>query len=266
MRRALLAEWTKMATVRSNLWTMLALPTVLVAGTVTVILSTSRPGCQGDPHGCPPHDTTALMLSGVHFSQIAAIALAAATICSEFHPRMIHTTLAMNPRRITVFTAKAVVLAAIVLATAPLGVAGAVLLGRPSLTGRGLSTDLGYPQPALSAGALQRAAAGTVFYLVLVALFSVGVSSIVRHSGAAIGAVLTALYGPYLATLLIPMPPHTLHLVQDASPMTAGLAVQTTLTGTGTAPLPPWTGLAVLTAYTTGTLLVGGALFTARAA
>jgi ABC-2 type transport system permease protein len=264
MRRALLAEWTKLTTVRSNLWTMLALPAVLAAGGVIIILSTSRPGCQGDPRGCLPHDTTALMLSGVHFSQIAALALAAAMICSEFHPRMIHTTLAMNPRRTTVFTAKAVVLATAVLATAALGVASAVLLGRPSLTGRGLSAELGYPQPALSAGALQRAAAGTVLYLVLVALLSLGVSAIVRHSGAAIGTVLTALYGPYLATLLIPMPPHTLHLVQDISPMTAGLAVQTTLARAGTAPLPPWTGLAVLTAYTAGTLLIGGALFTAR--
>jgi ABC-2 type transport system permease protein len=95
-------------------------------------------------------------------------------------------------------------------------------------------------------------------------LFSVGVSAIVRHSGAAIGAVLTALYGPYLATLLIPMPPHTLHLVQAASPMTAGMAVQTTIAGADTAPLRPWVGLAVMAAWAVAALVLGGVRFAAQ--
>jgi ABC-2 type transport system permease protein len=75
--------------------------------------------------------------------------------------------------------------------------------------------------------------------------------------------MLTLLYGPYLITLIVPMPADTLHAIQEASPMMAGLAVQTT-TGPGTAPLAPWTGLAVLTAYTLAALALGSTLFTTR--
>jgi ABC-2 type transport system permease protein len=264
MRRALLAEWTKLRTVRSSVTTMLALPGLMAAGTALITTSTDMPGCTGDPKGCPPHDTTVLTLSGVHFAQLAAIVLATALVSMEFHPRTIWTTFAMNPRRATVFAAKSAVIGATVFATAAIGVAGAVLIGRVTLTNRGLTPDLGFRQLALADGALQRAALGTVLYLVLVALLGVGVAATVRHTGASIGAMLTLLYGPYLVTLIVPMPAHTLHKIQDASPMTAGLAVQATISGTGTAPLAPWTGLAVLAAYTLTTLVLGGTLFTAR--
>jgi ABC-2 type transport system permease protein len=45
--------------------------------------------------------------------------------------------------------------------------------------------------------------------------------------------------------------------------MTAGLAIQTT-TGAGTAPLAPWTGLAVLAAYAAGALAIGWTLLQRR--
>jgi ABC-2 type transport system permease protein len=264
MRRSLRAEWTKLRTVPSNVATMLALPVLMCAGTAVITAGTDMPGCTADTEGCPTHDTTALTLSGVHFAQLAAIVAAVALVCTEFHPQMIRTTFAMNPRRATVFAAKATVISATVFATAATGVAGAVLVGRVTLTGRGLTADLGYRQLAPSDAAFQRAVLGTVLYLVLVALLSVGVAATVRHTGASIGAMLTLLYGPYLVTLIVPMPTHTLHKIQDASPMTAGLAVQATITGTGTAPLAPWTGLAVLAAYTLTALALGSTLFTAR--
>lgn len=60
----------------------------LALGTIfrRTAVSIDKPGCKGDPDGCPPHDTTAIMLSGVHFGQIAAIVLAVALMSAEFHP------------------------------------------------------------------------------------------------------------------------------------------------------------------------------------
>ncbi|MEV4509078.1 ABC transporter permease [Dactylosporangium sp. NPDC049525] len=264
MTHAIRAEWTKLRTLPSNVWSMAAIAGLLVAGAAAVIMITDVPGCDGDRDGCPTHDTTVLLLSGTHFAQIAAVALAAALICGEFHPRLIRTTLAMNPRRATVFTAKAVVVGATVLAAGALGVAAALLAGPPLLSGRGLTAGLGYPRPDLAAGALHRAAAGTVVYLILVALLTLGVSAAIRHAGASIGAMFTLLYGPYLVTLLVPMPAATLHRVQNLSPMTAGLAVQATVAGSGPAPLDPWTGIAVLATYAAAALLLGGLLFKTR--
>ncbi len=264
MNRAIRAEWTKLRTLPSNAWMMAAIAGLLVAGAAAIIMITDVPGCGRDPGGCPARDTTLLLLSGTHFAQLAAVALAAALICGEFHPRLLRTTLAMHPRRTTVFAAKAAVIGATVLAAGALGTAAALLAGPPLLAGRGLTAGAGYPDPDLGAGPLHRAAAGTVVYLVLVALLALGVSAAIRHVGASIGAVFTLLYGPYLVTLLVPMPAATLHGVQNAAPMTAGLAVQATVAGGGTATLDPWTGIAVLAAYAAAALLLGGLLFATR--
>jgi ABC-2 type transport system permease protein len=264
MMRALHAEWTKLRTVPSNVVAIVALTAFLVAGTVLLITTTDVPHCQGTRGGCPTQDSTALTLAGVHFAQLAAIVLAVALVSAEFHPRVVRITFAMNPRRTTVFTAKAAVIAATVLATAATGAVGAVLAGRAMLRGKGLTAALGYGQLALADRSLQRAVLGTVLYLALVALLSVGLAAAIRHSGAAIGTTVALLYGPYLVTLIVSMPVHTLHVIQDASPMTAGLAVQATVAGTATAPLSPWTGLAVLAAYAAGALLLGGTLFKVR--
>jgi len=264
MRNALRAEWTKLRTLPSNAWTMVGLAVLMAAGAVVVIAATDVPGCRVDRDGCPPQDVTALMLMGVHVAQIAAIALAAAAICAEFQPRLIRATFAMKPQRRTVFAAKALVVGGAVLVTALAGTIAAILIGRSATTSKGLTAQRGYLQPALTAGSLQRAVLGTVLYLILVALLTAGIAAAVRHVGAAIGIAVTALYGPYMVTVLVPMSAHTLTRIQDAAPMMAGLAVQTTVAGTGTSSLSPWAGLAVLAAYAVGTLLIGGALFTVR--
>jgi ABC-2 type transport system permease protein len=64
--------------------------------------------------------------------------------------------------------------------------------------------------------------------------------------------------------VIVSMPVRTRHAIQDASPMTAGLAVQTTVAATGSAPLGPWAGLGVLAAYAVAALAAGGTLFTVR--
>jgi ABC-2 type transport system permease protein len=259
---SLRAEWTKLRTLPSNGWAMAALAVLMTAGAAVTIAATDVPGCRGEPGGCPARDTTALLLTGVHAAQIAAIVLAAATICAEFQPRMIRTTFAMQPRRGLVLAAKTLVVCATVLFTGLLGTIAAILAGRPALVGKGLTTALGYPQPDLSAGS--PAVLGTVLYLMLVGLLTVGIAAAVRHAGATIGIAVTALYAPYMVTILVPMSPQVLDRIRDASPMTAGLAVQTTVAGTGTSSLHPWAGLAVLTAYAAGALLIGAVLFVRR--
>ena len=240
MRRAVHGEWTKLRTVPGQLWTIPGLTAAMVALTA-LIAATARPEQSGTL------DPTALSLSGVYLAQAAAVLVAVAVVSSEY-PRMMRTTLAANPRRGTVFTAKAVVVAGTVAAAALPAAVGSLFAGRRVLSA--------YPQLPLDSGMLWRATLGTAVYLLLVALLGVGVALIVRHAAAAVGTMLTLLYGPYLAVLIIKMPDHALHLVQKASPMTAGLAVQT-VSGPGTAPLSPAAGLMVLAGYAAAALLVG---------
>ncbi|MHB9752838.1 hypothetical protein ACYBSK_00445 [Streptomyces sp. BYX5S] len=241
MRRAVHGEWTKLRTVPGQLWTVLALPAAMTALTALVAAG-SEPAQEGT---LAP---TALSLSGVYLAQTVAALIGVATVCGDY-PRLIRLTLAVNPRRTVVFTAKTLVVAVTVAVVALPAVLGSLWAGRAALTAEAAQLPLTSP-------ALWRATLGTALYLLLVALLAVGVALTVRHAASAIGAVMTLLYGPYLVTLIARMPLDELHRLQRIAPMTAGLAVQTT-TGTGTAPLAPWTGLAVLGAYAGGALVAG---------
>ncbi|MFJ4712995.1 hypothetical protein [Streptomyces sp. NPDC088785] len=247
MARALRGEWTKLRTVPGQAWTLAALPLTMVGCTVLV-------AAVAHPEQSGTLDATALSLSGVYFAQAVAVLVAVAVVSSEY-PRTIRTTLLADPRRGRVFAAKTLLVAGAVAGLAVPAVAVALAAGRGVLDGAG--------QLPLSSGAVWRAASGTAAYLLLTALLAAGIALVVRHAAAAVGVALTLLYGPYLAILVVPMPDHVLHAVQKASPMTAGLAVQTA-TGTGTAPLSPGAGLAVLAGYAGVALVAGWAVLRAR--
>ena len=107
-----------------------------------------------------------------------------------------------------------------------------------------------------------RAAAGSVLYLALIALLSLGVGTAVRESAVAIGIVLGLLYVfPIFAALVTA--PHLHRLLQQIAPMTAGLAIQDTI-NPHHLPIGPWAGLGVLAAWATVSLLAGGLLLKLR--
>jgi ABC-2 type transport system permease protein len=264
VRRALHAEWTKLVSVPGQVWTLVAVAGVMTAAGALVACTQRPPVCPQGTAGCPVPDTTALTLSGVYLAQLAALVLAVTLVSGEYQPRVILLTLAAQPRRSTVLAAKALVGTGAVLGTAVFGVAGALLAGRQVLLARGFTGRGGRAPAALSDPAVLRAATGTVLYLALVAVLALGAAWLLRHQAASAGAVTALLYGPFLVTRIIPMPDRVLHAVQDASPMSAGLSVLSLVPGTGTAPLGPWSGLAVLAAYAAASLCAGWLLLVRR--
>ena len=71
---------------------------------------------------------------------------------------------------------------------------GSLLAGRLILPGHGFTAAHGFPPLSLGDGPVLRAAAGSVLYLALIALLSLGIATAVRDSAAAIGVVLGLLY------------------------------------------------------------------------
>ena len=107
-----------------------------------------------------------------------------------------------------------------------------------------------------------RPAVGSVLYLTLVALLSVGVAIAVRSSAAGIGVVLGLLYLFPIVALAASDP--TWHRrLQQIGPSTAGLGIQAT-TNLDDLVLSPWTGLGVLALWAVGWLVVGGLVLNRR--
>jgi ABC-2 type transport system permease protein len=244
------AEWTKLRTAPGTLGLLLAVVGTTVGVSALVANAVTCPA-----GGACALDPVRVSLTGVHLGQSVVAIVAVLAIGGEYSTGMVRTTFTAMPRRFWVLVAKAAVVAAAVTAAAALAVPGALAAGRLLLT------DVGVPAwSVLSPGAL-RAAAGSVLYLVLIALLSLGIGATVRSSAAAIGVVLGLLY-VYPILIEAAADPWRRRLEQ-IGPTTAGLNVQAT-TGLDALALGPWAGLGVLAAWAAGALLLGGALLTLR--
>lgn len=260
MGRTLGAEWTKLRTVPSTAWLLLAAVAFTVALGAATTASVDTSSCPS-PTGCH-EDITRLSLTGVRLGQVAVVVLAVLAITGEYGTGTIQTTLAATPRRATVLLTKATVVTATVLAAGTLGVLGSLLAGRAILPGNGFTTAAGYPPLSLADGPTLRAAGGTVLYLGLVGLLSLGVGTVVRDTAGAITTVLGLLYSfPVLAAFVADPQWHA--RLQKLAPMTAGLAIQATR-GLDQLPIGPWGGLGVLAAYAGAAMLLGAVVFELR--
>jgi ABC-2 type transport system permease protein len=256
LRDALHTEWTKLRTAPGTSWLLLA------AIALTVALSAAAAAAITCPSGGCAVDAAKISLTGINLGQAVVAILAVLAISSEYSTGMIHVTLAAMPRRPTVLAAKAAVVSGVVLAAGTIAVLASLLAGRLILPGNGFTPAHGYPPLSVADGPVLRAAAGSVLYLALIALLSLGVAAAVRDSAAAIGVVLGLLYLFPIVAQVVTDPDWQRHLKQ-LGPMTAGLAIQATA-NLDSLPIGPWAGLGVLAAWAAAALLIGGLLLRLR--
>lgn len=255
LRDALRAEWTKARTTSGTAWILVALAALTVAlGAIAAVAAEQRAGVS--------RDLVKISLTGVQIGQVLAAGLAVVTVSSEYSTGMIATTLTAMPRRHVMLAAKAVLLTGMVLAAGAVGTLASVLAGRSILPGNGFTTAHGYPPLSLTDPSTLRAVVGSVLYLALVAALSLGIAVCVRDTATAMGTVLGVLYlFPILAEVL--SDPDWTRRIQRIAPTNAGLAIQAT-NNLQALPIAPWNGLAVLGAWTAGSLLLGGVLLLRR--
>jgi len=248
---AMRMEWTKLRTVPSTAWSIVGLIGLTVATGSLLMWSLGTTHCASH---CD-QDMPQLSLSGVYLAQLAVVVLAALAITSEYDTMMIRTTLAARPRRLTVLGAKAAIVTATVLVT------GGIAVLATFVVARGIPVD-GYLPLSLDDGATRRAYFGTVAYLGLIALFSVGVGTLVRHTAGAITTMMALLYvAPIIAQLV--SDERWRHRIERYAPMSSGLTIQAT-THLDRLPIGPWHGLGVLAAYAAAALLLGAIAFLVR--
>ena len=256
MRQVLDAEWTKLRTVASTAWLLAGVAVLTVAVSLAVDFAAACPagGCQAD--------LAKLSLTGVQAGQAVVVIIAVAVISGEYSTGMIRVTLTAMPRRLTVLTAKAALVTGLVVIVSGVAVLGCVLAGGKILAVHGFIPVHGYPALSLGHGPVLRAACGTVLYLALIALISLGVAAAVREAAVAIGLVLGLLYVFPIVTSVIGSQHWQRHLEQ-IGPMTAGLYVQATA-NVRSLPLTPWEGLGVLALWAAGALCAGAFLLRFR--
>jgi ABC-2 type transport system permease protein len=250
--RALRAEWVKLRTVRSTGWSLFAFAGISVLFTAW---ATSESHTEGGSPGHPGDNDIVLdSLAGLWFGQIAAAVLAVLVITSEYSTGMIRTTLAALPRRRVVLAAKALLVGVIVVLAGFAVTVACFLVGQWFLRSNGFVYENGYPAASLADGETFRAVAGSAAYLGALALFSLGVGAILRHTAGSITVVLAVVLGPVIAIGFVPE--HIAEYLEKYSLMGAGISMQQTVEREDAIPLAPGWGLAVVSTYAAAALLV----------
>src|SRR3954468_9111938 len=227
------AEWTKLWSVRSTHWALLA--------TVAAIVSLGAVFAATGP--APPADPPAWGLSGFFQAQQSAAALGALSMTSEYATGSIRATLAATPQRFTVLGAKTIVVAA---TTAVVGIAAALvafLVATRVFAGRGIPVALTDP------GAV-RAVVGAGLYLAVLAVIALALGAVIRSSVGTVAAVVTLML--VLPGIAGALPAGWQGGAVRYLPAEAGQAIigSTRFALTDRDLLAPWAGFAVLCAYT----------------
>ena len=249
---ALRSEFTKIRSVRSPYWTLLALIVVTVGmGALACAGAASRPGgIRG-----PGFDPTFRSLVGLVIGQLIIAVLGALTITSEYSTGMIRTSLTVQPRRGTLFAAKAVVFAAVSLVTGLVASFASFFTGQAILSGKHLDATLSQP------GVL-RAVIGGGLFLAASGLLAFGLGALLRHTA---GAISTAIGLLFVVTILVNFLPSSWQSdVSKWIPFDAGSQVWTVVRGPGSHMFPAWTGFGVFAAYAAVALAAGLGVFRTR--
>jgi ABC-2 type transport system permease protein len=249
---ALRSELTKIRSVRSTYWTLLALVVVTIGMGALACLGAVSHGA--DVRG-PGFDPTFRSLVGLIMGQLIIAVLGALTITSEYATGMVRTSLAVQPRRGTLFAAKAVVFAGVSLVTGLVASFASFFIGQAILSSKHLDTTLSQPH-------VLRAVIGGGLFLAVCGLLSFGLGAVLRHTAAAITASIGLLFVVLILSNFLPQ--SWQDHVDKWIPFNAGSPLWTVVTDPGSHLFPAWTGFGVFAAYAAIAIAAGFILFRKR--
>jgi ABC-2 type transport system permease protein len=180
LRQVVRAELSKLRSLRSTTWTLVA--TVVGSLVITVLATNGIRG--GQPNSFDPTNQS---LSGLALGSLAIGVLGVLAMTGEYSSGTIRSSLAATPRRPVLLGAKALVIGTVALVVGELLSFACFLIGQSIMSGHVPTATLGQP------GVL-RALVLTGAYLALLGLFGLGLGVIIRHTAGAIATFVGAIF------------------------------------------------------------------------
>jgi hypothetical protein len=245
------SEWTKLRTVRSTRWILLALVVMTIAIGVGVSIPEAHSVAHESAARRASFDPTNWSLSVIGFSQFLVGVAGVLVISGEYSGGSIGASLAAVPNRVRLLAAKSIVLGAATL------LLGEMITFAMFFSGQAILTAARAPHAALGQPGVLRAVVLSGLFLALLGLFGLGLGTICRRAAGAIAAYAGATFvsvflllglhaGNYAPEIML------LNSVSAVQPQPqAGLA-------------PGWDSIAVMGIYTAVALAVGGILLVRR--
>ncbi len=180
-------EWIKLLSLRMTWWMLAATLTLITL--ISIALAYSLDAVAANPRTAatiPQTNAAELLSGGFQMGMLTIAALGSLIITAEYSSGMIRSSLAAVPTRVPVLLAKAIVLAVLTATISVVSISVSYLVTSPHLAGYGLVPPLGETRTWQVFG-------GTVYFLIVVALFSLAVGTLLRSSAGAITAALAVL-------------------------------------------------------------------------
>lgn len=256
-RGMLRSEWTKLRSVRSSVWSLVAM--VVLALGITVLVTSLYTANWDDPQAGERRaealaDPVGLILQPSSlYAQIAVCVLGVMVIASEYSTGMIRSSLLAVPRRTPVLAAKAVVFAGVIFVVTEIVAFGSFAVGR-AIVHEHLPISLGDP-------GVPRAIVGFGLYLALMGLFALALGALIRHTAGAI--TLTLVFVLFISMITQLLPGSVGRHIDAYMPSNAGIQIM----ASGNDPtklLSPWQGLGVLCLWVVVLLTAAGYLLNRR--
>jgi len=254
---ALRSEWTKLRSVRSTTWSLVATAVLTLAICALATGTEASRWAHADAGVRAVFDPTSLSLAGFLFGQLAIGVLGVLVMSAEYSTGTVRATFGAIPNRLVVLAAKVAVFTAVAFVLGEVLSFASFYIGQAILSGSTPTATLGQP------GVL-RAVIGGGLFLTVLGLFALGLGTIVRHSAGAI----TAFVGLFFVVPLIveTLPAGIKDAVGKYLPDNIGATMTTVKQGfrTDVPTFSPWVSFGLLCAYAAAALLVGGVLLARR--
>jgi len=252
---ALRSEWTKIKSVKSTIWTLAA--AIIIAVGISALGNWGQSNHTTESAAeLAAKDLTFRTMFGIMLGQLVMVVFGALAVTSEYATGMIRTSLAAQPRRLNVFFAKLLVVAAIAFVVGEIISFSSFFIGAHFWAAKGVSLSLS------THGSLQ-AVIGGGLYLTGAALLAFGIGAAMRHTAGTITLGVALLF---VVTIIVSfMPDSWQQNIDKYLPANAGEQIWSTqhTADVGTA-LSAWGGFAVYMTYAVIALIVGLWVFKRR--
>jgi ABC-2 type transport system permease protein len=250
--RVALSEWTKLRSVRSTRYSLVAavLFTIGLAALACAVVSHHYPSMS--PQDKADFHPLEVNLVGVQLAQLAIGILGILVITAEYSTGMIRASFTAVPKRLPVLWAKALVYGLVTAALMIPAVLIAFLVGQSILSTHHIDTAFTHPGVA-------RALIGAALYLTVVGLFGLGLGAIVRNTAGGIATFVAIMF--VLPPLMNVLPTSWNDAASPYLPLAAGEAIMST---TGGNHLSPWVGFVLFCGYAAAALAVASVLLVRR--
>ncbi|MCW3021768.1 MAG: transporter permease subunit [Conexibacter sp.] len=241
------SEWTKLWTLRSTRWSLLA-AVVAMAG-LGILIAAVQMGrwTHLDPHERAVYDSIDTGVGGYHLAQLAIGVLGVLVISGEYSTGMIRSSFMAVPKRLPVLWAKIGVFAAVTFVLMLIASLVSFFGVQAIVTGHHLNHSLGDPHAL-------RVVVGTALFLTVLGILSIGIGGLVRNTAGGIALFVFLLF--VLPGITAILPASIADSINPYLPLNAGFTVATSTFENGNH-LAPWAGFALFCGY--AALAVGAA-------